>query len=324
MGRFVDFFDGDIGRPEALMDIYNATPGTDDFVTITVGGAPGNDKHFRIGGDLYRTGQLGTDTTVDVDGDITATQTVIDAVNHTNNNIVIKKGEVILIDSEIMYVTDATINNITVVRGAFSTTAATHTDTTDIEWHGTRPEAHNRLLVPSESALAVANYEPIVNAINFWRDRGEAKGNYRAIAAGSGAIIIHSPENSAVDVEIPVTKNAAGEETTTLADNSLENTTPVGTTALSGGVKPFSQRHFTFRKVITDDDVTATSVSFVSPFDVVGVSRELYSQTTGATYADPKSHNGNVSATGRLVTVALGTSSNAFADGDLLTVTVYG
>ena len=316
MGRYVDFFDGDIGRPEALMDIYNATPGTDDFLLVTVGGAPGNDKHFSIAGDKYRTGQLGTDTTLECPA-LDASQTVFALSNlNSNNQVIIKTGEVVLIDNEIMYVVDGNSNGLEVVRGAFSTTAATHTASTQISWHGTRPENHNRLLVPSENALAVANYTPIANAINFWRDRGEARGNYRAINVGSGVFALHSPENSAVEFEIPVTLNAAGEETTTLATNSLENTTPVGTTTLSGGVKPFSQKHMVWRHTATMDDVTGT-IRFVAPFDVVGTKVSISKSGRESDWG------GDVTVTGRLVSIANGSNPD-FAATDIIIADVYG
>ena len=293
------------GQALNALSQYNA--GTQAFATLTMTGVVVDTETFEIGEDTYEIHDIQTSTTADVDtGGITADDVIIPTdIAHG-----VTAGETILLESEFCIVlTVPSTTSLTVLRGAYGSTAATHAAGILI-YKAAAPVAAGNLAIPFAGTLSAAVADGfIVLAHAFWQ-----AGYNPNIGPGRGitlaAVTKSTAQNSAVGTIVHFfAAGFAGESTlatdmtnATATDCSAE--VEVGTAVGADIVEP-----------ITDSAPTHT-VCF--PFTVLGVEAQLYAATglLGAT------QDHTIVVDGPFVTVTEGTL--IFADGQTLRITAIG
>lgn len=149
---------------------------------------------LKVAGAVYDFIVVNTDSTADLDGDISATATIIPTKTAAPG---VAKGELIKIDSEVMLVTNIAGSGVgldlTVTRGYAGTAAATHSNNAAILIHAThRKPAPGHLAIPMGGTLTAAGTQSLmIAAVNYFGTQGYNK--LRAQAGASTTVILSRP-----------------------------------------------------------------------------------------------------------------------------------
>lgn len=297
-------------KGKALLALGKANYGSVSWARLLLTGDVIDQEVFQLGDDVYEIHDIDTDTlsesTVAVGaGDVSITFDVAPA-------IALVPGAVIRMESEFMVVLEVgSTTDVQVLRGAFGSTAATHSIANSDTFQAAQAVVADALAIPFAGTLTAAVADGfITDSVDFWKagySKGIGRGLGTTVKAGLEVTAQLDASATAIYFLRAGAEGLAATEGftngTISANFEVEN--EIGTVEKTTVVRP----------IVTADEAAVT-LDIALAFTPTAVDVNMYTAGVAVTNGPTVSAVDN-----QIVTITEGT--DVFTDGDVLVVTAY-